>query len=113
MAKQHATDVAFPGPKREIGNVQICTDDDRCSCNNGRRAGPLEHDRCRRRSAGRERCSDETSDGGTITPPGAAVEDKKICKALPSSYSRMSKRACLTKNEWKQVEEDVQNDNGF
>jgi hypothetical protein len=55
----------------------------------------------------------ETSDGGTITPPGAAVEDKKICKALPSSYSRMSKRACLTKNEWKQVEDDVQNDNGF
>jgi hypothetical protein len=43
----------------------------------------------------------------------AATGEKKICKQLPSSYSRMTKRACLTDKEWKQVEADVENDNGF
>jgi hypothetical protein len=38
----------------------------------------------------------------------APVAEKKICKLLPSSYSRMNKRACLTANEWKQVEENSQ-----
>ena len=34
----------------------------------------------------------------------AAVQEKKICKHLPSSFSRMTQRACLTASEWKQVE---------
>ena len=37
-----------------------------------------------------------------------AAAEKKICKQLPSSSSRMTKRACLTKDEWKQVEKEAQ-----
>lgn len=36
-----------------------------------------------------------------------APEDKKICKQLPSSSSRLPNRACLTAKEWKQVEDDL------
>lgn len=35
----------------------------------------------------------------------AQAQEKKICKQLPSSYSRMTKRTCLTEKEWKQVEQ--------
>jgi hypothetical protein len=38
----------------------------------------------------------------------AAAPEKKICKQLPSSYSRMTKRTCLTEKEWKQVEAEAQ-----
>jgi hypothetical protein len=38
--------------------------------------------------------------GGKTQP----VAEKKICRQLPSSYSRMTKRACLTAKEWEQVE---------
>ena len=55
----------------------------------------------------------QANDSGTATPTGAAVEEKKICKALPSSGTRFTKRACLTNKEWKQVEEEVQGDNGY
>ena len=37
----------------------------------------------------------------------AAPEEKKICKQLPSTGSRLPNRACLTAKEWKQVEEDL------
>ena len=37
----------------------------------------------------------------------AAPEEKKICKQLPTSGSRLPNRACLTEKEWKQVEEDL------
>ena len=37
----------------------------------------------------------------------SAVEEKKICKQLPSSSSRLPQRACLTRKQWKQVEEEV------
>ena len=37
----------------------------------------------------------------------AAPAEKKICKNLPSSYSHMSDRVCLTPSEWKQVEADL------
>jgi hypothetical protein len=36
-----------------------------------------------------------------------APEEKKICKHLPTSGSRLSNRACLTAKEWKQVEDDL------
>ena len=39
--------------------------------------------------------------------PATAVE-KKICKQLPSSYSRMTQRVCLTEKEWKQAEQEAQ-----
>jgi curved DNA-binding protein CbpA len=32
---------------------------------------------------------------------------EKICKHLPSSWTRLPQRACLTEVEWKQVEEDL------
>ena len=42
----------------------------------------------------------------TATAPEAAAQpaEKKICKMLPSSYSRMNVRSCLTAKQWKQVE---------
>lgn len=36
-----------------------------------------------------------------------AVAEKKVCKQLPSSSSRLPKRVCLTAKEWKQVEAEV------
>ena len=36
-----------------------------------------------------------------------APEEKKICKQLPSTGSRLPNRACLTEKQWKQVEEDL------
>lgn len=38
---------------------------------------------------------------------GAAPAEKKICKMLPSSYSHSSERVCLTKDEWKQVDDQM------
>ena len=42
------------------------------------------------------------------TSQPSAVAPKTICKRLDSSYSRMAKRVCLTKEEWQRVEEDAQ-----
>lgn len=36
----------------------------------------------------------------------AAKEEKKICKWLPKSGSRMTEKVCHTKSEWKQIEKD-------
>jgi|tagenome__1003787_1003787.scaffolds.fasta_scaffold20367383_1 hypothetical protein len=36
-----------------------------------------------------------------------APEEKKICKQLPTSGSRLPNRACLTAKQWKQVEDDL------
>ena len=44
-----------------------------------------------------------TLGGGNAT---RAVQEKKICKQLPSSSSRLPNRACLTAKEWKQVQEE-------
>jgi hypothetical protein len=38
----------------------------------------------------------------------AAAAEKKVCKQLPSSSSRLPNRVCLTANEWKQVEKEAQ-----
>jgi hypothetical protein len=37
-----------------------------------------------------------------------AAGEKKICKQLPSSSSRLPQRVCLTEKEWKQVDDDNQ-----
>ena len=52
----------------------------------------------------------ETTAGSSAqtTAAPAAAQPKKICKQLPSSYSRMTKRTCLTEQQWKQVEADAQ-----
>jgi hypothetical protein len=49
----------------------------------------------------------QPSSAATSTPaaPAMAVAPKKICKQLPSSYSHTTQRVCLTKEEWKQVDE--------
>ena len=38
-------------------------------------------------------------------PVAGKSAEKKICKQLAASGTRMEKRVCLTKAEWKQVEE--------
>jgi predicted lipid-binding transport protein (Tim44 family) len=48
-----------------------------------------------------------------VGPATATMEEKKVCKLLPTSGTRFSKKACLTAKEWKQVEADVQNDGGY
>ena len=40
---------------------------------------------------------------GTATSEAGA--NKKICRRLPATGSRMTPRVCLTKEEWKQVEQ--------
>lgn len=45
--------------------------------------------------------------GGGAAKPARPAEEKKICKQLPSSTSRLPNRACLTEKQWKQVEEDL------
>jgi hypothetical protein len=44
-----------------------------------------------------------------IPPATAAPAEKPICKLLPSSYSHSSKRVCLTKEQWKQVDDQMRN----
>jgi len=44
--------------------------------------------------------------GGAKADPRAP--DKKICKELPSSFTRMTEKVCLTKDQWKRVEEEVE-----
>ncbi len=36
-----------------------------------------------------------------------AVEEKKVCKRLDATGTRMEKRVCLTKDEWKKVEDEA------
>jgi hypothetical protein len=36
-----------------------------------------------------------------------AAEEKKICKQLDMSGSRLPHRACLTAKEWKQIQDDM------
>jgi hypothetical protein len=36
----------------------------------------------------------------------AAAEEKKVCKRLPSSYSKRTDRVCMTEREWAQVDQD-------
>jgi len=43
--------------------------------------------------------------GGTKSDPRTAT--KKICKELPSSFTRMTEKVCFTKEQWKQVEEEA------
>jgi hypothetical protein len=38
---------------------------------------------------------------------GAAVQEKKICKQLERTGSRLPRRACLTEREWKQLEAEL------
>ena len=48
-----------------------------------------------------------TLSGGGAAQPAQPTQEKKICKQLPSSTSRLPNRACLTEKEWKQVEADL------
>jgi hypothetical protein len=43
--------------------------------------------------------------GNEVTAQTQAAE-KKICKKLPSTGTRMAKRACLTQKEWEELERD-------
>jgi Skp family chaperone for outer membrane proteins len=36
-----------------------------------------------------------------------AAEEKKICKQLPTTGSRLPKRACFTADQWKQIDEEA------
>lgn len=59
--------------------------------------------------AANEQASASTAYEATAEQPAAAqapVDEKKICKRLAVSGTRMADRVCLTKEEWKKVEED-------
>ena len=36
----------------------------------------------------------------------ATAQEKKVCKRLPSSYSKRTDRVCMTEREWAQVDQD-------
>ena len=40
----------------------------------------------------------------------AKVEEPKICKQLPTSYTRLPNRACLTKKQWDQLNKELEDD---
>jgi hypothetical protein len=45
---------------------------------------------------------------GEAVQAQAAPEEKKVCRLLPSSYSHHSDRVCLTKEQWVQVDKDLE-----
>ena len=45
-----------------------------------------------------------TSTSASAPAPASAKADKKICKWLRKSGTRMDAKVCLTKSEWKRVE---------
>jgi hypothetical protein len=55
--------------------------------------------------------SSDSQQGATASGDSGAAQaplpEKKICKQLPTSGSRLPNRACLTADQWKQVEEDL------
>jgi hypothetical protein len=40
----------------------------------------------------------------------ARTEEAKICKQLPTSYTRLPNRACLTKQQWEQLNKQLEDD---
>jgi hypothetical protein len=48
------------------------------------------------------------SGGPSAAAQPTATPEKKICKLLPSSYSHMNQRVCLTAKQWEQVERENQ-----
>jgi hypothetical protein len=46
--------------------------------------------------------------GGDKANSPVPAEEKKICKDLPSSYTRMTEKVCLTKTQWRQVQEEAE-----
>ena len=51
--------------------------------------------------------ADATNNAVASTDQASAKAAKKVCKRIPSSYSNMSKRVCLTEQQWQQVEEEA------
>jgi len=47
----------------------------------------------------------DVSSGGGGAPQAA---EKKICKQLDTTGSRLPRRACLTEKEWKQLQEELE-----
>lgn len=47
----------------------------------------------------------DLSGGGRVAQ---APEEKKICKQLDTTGSRLPRRACLTEREWKQLQDELQ-----
>jgi len=43
--------------------------------------------------------------GGSAAPQAA---EKKICRQLETTGSRLPRRACLTEKEWKQLQEELE-----
>ena len=52
----------------------------------------------------------QARDVGPASNNATASEEKKICKLLPSTGTRFAKKACLTANEWKKVEDELDHD---
>ena len=70
-------------------------------------AGPVNSKGTAIAAANSAASAQQANDSGTTAPTAATVEEKKICKMLPSSGTRFTKKACLTAKEWEQVEAEV------
>jgi hypothetical protein len=53
-------------------------------------------------AANANQVSAETSSMNTAAPA-----DKKVCRRIESTVSRMAKKVCLTKQEWDQIDRDA------
>jgi Ni/Co efflux regulator RcnB len=51
--------------------------------------------------------SAQSTDNNGAAKAQPALEEKKVCRLLPSSYSHRSDRVCLTKSQWTQVDKDL------
>jgi len=49
-----------------------------------------------------------TQPAASETAKAAPAAEKKICKQLPSSTSRLPERACLTAKQWKELDQSNQ-----
>ena len=58
-------------------------------------------------SAAASNSTEAAAPAATQAPAPAQAQPKKTCRLLESSGTRFAKRTCLTSEEWKKVEADV------
>ena len=61
-------------------------------------------------SAATSNSSEATAPASLGPAQAQPLPEKKVCKALPTTGTRMVKRACLTADEWKKLEADLNNE---
>ena len=58
-------------------------------------------------ASAREKAQTEQLASADQVTTAATTQAAKICRRIPSSSSRKTERVCLTKEDWKKVEEEA------